>query len=319
MCDVYRMECCESGDMDNAVCRICHRSCIPRALESDDDIFLPRQAQRYHPATQTRMASSSSRILAPEAMNVAPPVKNPLWKYVVTSDKVNCMKALLSHTPLYAIHKENIPPEQNWIKCGEWMQHILVSRQANSSSLEVCRCHCDGEELSEKSQFPVMRQIAFTMHAAELFSQCCKFNAVKCMEHLLDKAPDLINMKAASGRNRLALNTALLYASPITKVLLRKDAVVAVGKEDSASTLAAIYMRQCCYPNDIQQATELLRHGNEDVISQFEYYGSPGETLLHLLYESFDGMEHPLPKLEDTVLSLTLHPHPLPLCINCRD
>ena len=151
-----------------------------------------------------------------------------------------------------------------------------------------------------------MSQIAFTMHAAELFSQCCKFNAVKCMEYLLDKAPHLTHMKAGSGHNRVALNTALLYASPITKVLLRKDAEIAVGKEDSAATLAAVYMRQRCYPNDIRQATVLLCHRNKDVISQFECINSPGETLLHILYDTFEVDEPPLPKLKDTMFCTKL-------------
>ena len=184
------------------------------------------------------------------------------------------------------------------------MQHVLSEKKAKWNSSQVYRYHYDGEESSEHSQFPTMRQIAFTMHAAELFSQCCKFNAVKCMEFLLDKAPQLTHMKATSGHNRLALNTALLYSSPITKVLLRKDAVI--GKADSASTLAAIYMRQRCYYNDIQQATELLCQGNEDVISQFECIFSPGETLLHLLYDSFDIDKRPLPKLDDTVFCTKL-------------
>ena len=187
------------------------------------------------------------------------------------------------------------------------MQHVLFRGKARWRSSKVCRYHYDGEESSTYLQFRVMREIAFTMHAAELFSLCCKFSAVKCMKYLLDKAPHLIHMKAANGHNRLALNTALLYASPITKVLLRKDAEVAIGREDSASVLATIYMRQRCYHNDIQQATELLCHGNEDVISQFEYSNSPGETLLHLLFDSFDVASGcPLPKLEDTVFCTKL-------------
>ena len=267
----------------------------------------PSPVWNMGPLPSSGYTASLTRIVAwPPAVRNVPPVKNPLWKYVITSDKVNCMKALLSRTPLYAIHKENIPPKQNWIKRAEWMLYILVSGKARWSTLEVCKYHCDDEVSTKALQFHAMSQIAFTMHAAELFSQCCKFNAVKCMEYLLDKAPFLIHMKAGSGHNRLALNTALLYASPVTKVLLRNDAVVAVGKEDSASTLAAIYVKQRCYHNDIRQATELLCHGNEDVISQYEYINSPGETLLHMLYDSFDVHKHPLPKLEDTVFCTKL-------------
>ena len=292
--DVYQIECCESGNTDG-VCWICHRSCIARAMRKGS------HCNGLHKATQARTTAQ-----APAVRNVVPPVKNPLWKYVITSDKVNCMKALLSRTPLYAIHKENIPPKQNWIKCAEWMLYILVSGKARWSTSDICEYHCDSEVSTKALQFHTMSQIAFTMHAAELFSQCCKFNAVKCMKYLLDKAPHLIHMKAGSGHNRVALNTSLLYASPITKVLLRKDAVVAVGKEDSASTLADIYMRQRCYHNDIRQATLILCHGNEDVISQYERINSPGKTLLHILYDSFDVHERPLPKLEDTVFCTKL-------------
>ena len=334
LCDVYQIECCERGNTDNGICWVCHRSCIPR-VKCDNGFIRQKLRWEFHKATQARIIAptggymallpsvrymdlpqggnmaplpssgymaSLPRIMArPPAVRNVPRVKNPLWKYVITSDKVNCMKALLSRTPLYAIQKENIPPEKTWIKCGEWMQHILSTKKAKWSKSEVCRYHFDGEESSDESQLCAMSQIAFTMHAAELFGQCCKFNAVKCMEYLLHKAPHLIHMKAGSGDNRLALNTALLYASPITKVLLRKDAVVVVGKDDSGSTLAAVYMRQRCYHNDIRQATELLCHGNKDVISQFECVNSPGETLLHILYDTFEVSERPLPKLEDTV------------------
>ena len=233
-------------------------------------------------------------------VNISPlPVEDPLWKYIIISDKVNCMKALLSRTPLCAIHKENIPPEISWIKCGEWMQHVLASRNARWNSSQTCCYDDDGEESRKVSQFDALKQIAFTMHAAELFSHCCKFNAMRCMQFLLDKAPHLIHMKAASGHNRLALTTALLYMSPITNDLLERGAVV--GREDNAFTLAAIYKKRHFCHRNIRQATELLCHGNEDVISQFECEDSPGCTLLHLLYKTFGDVERPLPKLKDTV------------------
>ena len=179
------------------------------------------------------------------------------------------------------------------------MQHVLSSRNARWNLSQACCYDNDGEESLKVSQFDALRQIAFIMHAAELFSHCCKFNAMRCMQYLLDTAPHLIHMSAASGHNRLALTTALLYMSPITNDLLERGAVV--GREDSASTLAAIYQkRRCCHRN-IRQATELLCHGNEDVISQFECEDFRGYTLLHLLYKTFVDEERPLPKLEDTV------------------
>ena len=174
-----------------------------------------------------------------------------------------------------------------------------VEKQGGIHRRYICCYDNDREESCKVSHFDAMRQIAFTMHAAELFSHCCKFNAMRCMQHLLDTAPHLIHMKTASGHNRLALTTALLYMSPITNDLLRKGAIV--GQEDSDSTLAAIYQKRHCCHRNIRQATELLCHGNEDVISQFECEDSPGYTLLHLLYKTFGDEVRPLPKLEDTV------------------
>ena len=222
--------------------------------------------------------------------------KNPLWKHVISTDKVNCMKALLSRTPLYAIHKANMPQEIRWLSHG-WID-LLHEAQARWNSSEICEynyAYCE-EDLDDVTRFTVMKKIAFTMHTTELFSQCCKFNARKCMQFLLATAPNLIHMKASSEQNRLALATALLYASPITDDLLRIGAVV--GREDSAATLAMIYMKQsCCCSNKIQRATGLLSQGNEDLMAQYE--NRPGETLLHILYNNMS--VNKLPKLEDTI------------------
>ena len=161
----------------------------------------------------------------------------------------------------------------------------LHNAKARWNTSRVCNYDCvyHREYLDHAAGVEVvMKEIAFTMHAAELFSQCCKFNATKCMGYLLGIAPNLIHMKASSAQGRLALSTALLYSSPITDDLLKKGAVV--GREESAATLAEIYIKQNCFDHDIQRATEQLCRGNEDLIAQFEY--SPGETLLHLLYNT---------------------------------
>ena len=253
--------------------------------------------------------------ISPQQMNIQPPIynsqvlsltiqsetplqhgKNPLWKHVISTDKVNYMKALLSRTPLYAIHKANLPQEIRWLSHG-WID-LLHEAQARWNSSEICNynyAYC-AEDLDDVTRFTVMKKTAFTMHTTELFSQCCKFNARKCMEFLLVTAPNLIHMKASSVQNRLALNTALLYTSPIIDDLLRIGAVV--GREDSAETLDRIYAKQgCCCSNKIQRATELLSQGNEDLMAQYE--NRPGETLLHILY--YHMSLYKLPKLEDTI------------------
>ena len=229
--------------------------------------------------------SRPSKAMAPHM------TKRPLWEYVIFSDNVKCMGTLLRRTPLYAIHKANIPREATWIKCTEWMQGVLYNTAARWDG-QICDYNNIDEEINEASRMEVMMQIAFTMHAAELFSQCCKFNATKCMQYLLTKAPNLIHMKASCSSNRLALETALLYASPITDDLLVKGAEI--RREGSLNTLAEIYMKNP-RPN-IRLATELICQNNKDLIKEFKYLG---DSLLHVLYRSFQVWK--LPELEHTI------------------
>ena len=221
-------------------------------------------------------------------------MKNPLWEHILSLDKVECMKALLSQTPLHAIHKANIPPEITWIKSAEWMQDVLHQNKARWNSSHVCNYSNAVKELDAATKEDIMTQIAFTMHATELFSQCCRYRAMKCMHYLLETAPNLIQMRVSNEQNRLALSTAFLYSSPITDVLLEKGAVV--ERENSAVTLAKIYKKQYTYKN-FQQATELLSKGNEDLMNQF---GRDSGSLLYTLYDNIYLLEN-LPELQQTI------------------
>ena len=187
--------------------------------------------------------------------------------------------------------KKNVPPEATWIKSPEWMQRVLCNKAARWDG-QICDYANIEELIDEASRMEAMMQIAFTMHAAELFSQCCKFNATNCMRYLLTKAPNLIHMKASCSNNQLALETALLRASPITDDLLAKGADV--RREDSLDILVEIYMNPP--KQNIRQATELICSKNKDLIREFKYLG---DSLLHILYRSFQFVE--LPELEHIV------------------
>ena len=260
---------------------------VPQAPTGSGEIVISHFQERNHRnAFDTCPAGEDSDPVDMACQDV----KNPLWEHILSSDKVECMKALLSRSPLYAIHKTNIPPETTWIKSAEWMQDVLHQNKARWNSSHVCNYSNEMKELGED----IMTQIAFTMHAAELFSQCCKYRSMKCMHYLLETAPNLIHMRASSEQNRLALSTAFLYNSPITDVLLEKGAVV--ERENSAMTLAKIYKKQ--YPcKNIQQATERLCKGNEDLMKQF---GHDRGSLLHVFYDNIFNLEN-VPELQQTI------------------
>ena len=252
------------------------------------EVYHARHIQSHQLQFQFKITSDSH--MAPHK------IKRPFWEYVISSDNVQCMDTLLQQTPLYAIHKANVPPEATWIKSAEWMQDVLHDQAARWDG-QICDYNNIGKVSiidNEASMMKVMTQIAFTMHAAELFSHCCKFAATKCTQYLLTKAPNLIHMKASCSSNRLALETALFHASPITDDLLAKGADV--RREDSLNTLAEIYMKKR-RPN-IRLATELICQKNKDLIRKFKY-DAYGDSLLHVLYRSLQKGE--FPKVEETI------------------
>ena len=220
-----------------------------------------------------------------------------LWEYVISTDKVNCMEALLSYTPLYAINKANISPYFTWIKSPEWMQNSLENQRArwDGQMFDYFQYgqNCTGWAL----QMNVLKQIAFTMHAAELFSQCCKYNAMECMKYLLRKAPNLIHMKASSDNNRNALQSALLYNSQVVDLLLHLGA--RLHPEKGLVTLVEIY-RGKDQRSNIGKATDVIFRGNENQLRPY----TSGCFLLHVLYRHLH--QGGLPHLLETVCSTQL-------------
>ena len=61
-----------------------------------------------------------------------------VWEYIISLDMLECMKALLSRTPLYAVNKENIPSDIPWTESAAWMQNILLGETARLNSDVVC-------------------------------------------------------------------------------------------------------------------------------------------------------------------------------------
>ena len=203
--------------------------------------------------------------------------KNPLWAYIISSDNVHYMDALLKQIPLYAIHRANTPPEVTWIESPAWMQDALFIYNARWNG-QVCDYDHGDEAPDFSAKLEIMTQIAFTMHATELFSQCCKYTTINCMLYLLVKAPNLIRMKASSEKNRLALDTALLYDSAITNVLVERGAKV--SGQESVRVLAEIYKKRKA---NVVQATKLICKENKELVKDF---AQCGVNLLHIFYET---------------------------------
>ena len=218
--------------------------------------------------------------------------KNPLWAHIISSDNVHFMEAILKQIPLHAIHKANIPPEVTWIESPAWMQDSLRNNNARWNG-QVCDYNHGAEEVDYRAKLELMKQIALTMHATELFSQCCKYRATKCMQYLLEKAPNLIRMKASSTKNRLALDIALLYDSAITNVLLERGAKV--SGQESVRVLAEIYKNRKA---NIVEATEIICKENKELVRDFVQ--CPGDNLLHILYQNICHKRKTL-KLKDVV------------------
>ena len=268
---------------------------LSKVYQDKHERYIPSRS-RFEMRSIHRRSSQNQPQFQFERTSNSHMTKRLLWEYVISSDNVQCMDALLRQTPLYAIHKANVPPEATWIKSAEWMQDVLHDQAARWDG-QICDYNNIGKVSiidNEASMVKVMTQIAFTMHAAELFSHCCKFAATKCTQYLLIKAPNLIHMKASCSSNRLALETALFHASPITDDLLAKGADV--RREDSLNTLAEIYMKNP-RPN-IRLATELICQKNKDLIRKFKCNAYPN-SLLNVLYRSFQTGE--LPKVEETI------------------
>ena len=203
----------------------------------------------------------------------------PLWQHIMQNDKIDCMKALLQLTPLIPMQNHSIPSEYPWVESLESMKEVLYKEQARWSP-EGCVCvnHDEGN-LNEETQLCLMKDLAFTMLASELFclGLYCNFNKYKpkhCMKYLLDKAPNLITMKTFK---LPLLYCALKYHPSVAELLLETHLPV----RNATHTLAYIFSKWNDY-SILEKATHILGKDNVKQIGSFRDHD--GNTLLHKLF-----------------------------------
>ena len=113
-----------------------------------------------------------------------------LMEMIIHKDNVSCLKALLPLIPLQNIDNHIIHSQLTGIISKKLMRHTLRKHKVRSRS-EACNCsNHNAKKPDDATQLCVVMQLAFTMLAAELFSYGCEKNSLKCMEYLLEKAPD---------------------------------------------------------------------------------------------------------------------------------
>ena len=93
----------------------------------------------------------------------------PLWQHIIRNDMIDCMKALLQLTPLIPAQNHSIPSEYPWVESLESVKKVLCKEKSRWSP-EGCVCvnHDEGS-LNEETQLCLMKDLAFTMLASELF------------------------------------------------------------------------------------------------------------------------------------------------------
>ena len=139
-----------------------------------------------------------------------------IWDEVMYRDKINTMVALLPHTPLFGIDRNNIP-----CKCLSWMSSSICLREGwirdtlyeNKLRWKPGSCQCTNhhDPANKMEKICSLTKIAFTMFAAEL---CCHNvtyspDSLRCTAYLLVLAPDLIHIEVPRTENHILFTCAI--------------------------------------------------------------------------------------------------------------
>ena len=213
-----------------------------------------------------------------------------VWCHVIRLGKYETMKMLLPLTPLFAVSKENIPADCEWIGSHTWMQNFLRINKVRWNT-ESWKCTNQTEQSLDRAKLEILSELACTMFAAELFTFCMyrKHNPMRITiaKYFLEHFPKLVHIKLPQSENRLPFNLAL--ASSVSSILELLQSVGAplakafVGTDLNFAIDRGMWFHEN-HIMDMMKVTEIVCQKHAEQIR--EHRTSEQFTLLHTLFRT---------------------------------